>query len=121
MSTIKLSLCMESVDIASEKIVEFLEHAKVNHDTVIQNRLFAEEVILGWLEHKVAENFTVRMGYRFKTPYVSIEAAGHPFNLFDSEKEDGLPSPFSAPYGNCSYCSLAELSSCVRSLLPLHH
>ncbi len=72
-----------SVDIVSENIVSFLTDAKIGHDIIVQNRLFAEEILLGWIDADISASFQLVMGQRFGKTVVSLESAGRSFNVFD--------------------------------------
>jgi len=76
-----------SVDAISAEIVEFLTEAKVERNIVVQNRLFAEEILNSWIEAGVSKTVRLSKGLRLGRPVIYLEAAGAPLNVFEQRDE----------------------------------
>lgn len=78
-----------SVDRVSESVVQFLNDAGISSETITRNRLFAEELLLGWLDAGISDSFTLSMGYRLKKPCIILECEGRRFNVLEQGDEYG--------------------------------
>jgi len=78
----------KSVDLVSEKAVEFLEGQGFDSETVTRNRLFVEEILLGWLDARVSDTFTLSIGIRMRKPCIILECKGASCNVFEQREEE---------------------------------
>ncbi len=87
---VEYALKSDSVDRVSEQMRSFLTKAGTDHEIVIQNCLFAEEILLAWIGADISDSFSLTMGYRYKKPVVILEAEGVPFNAFEKKDDDNF-------------------------------
>ena len=88
-NTLEFPLKPESIDLAAEGIVEFLQNNKIERSSVIKLRINVEEILLGWLSNFNGEgSFQLSMGQSMGQYKVQLRYAGSPCNTlsdFDSE------------------------------------
>lgn len=102
-------------------VEEFAVQLKMERNSILRTRISVEEILLRWMDHFGEEcPFSFSMGYRWRTPYLSMELPGEACNpLIECGDEDELNSILLTKLGlqphytyekgkNCVYFSLEK-------------
>jgi len=78
-----------SVDEIAEKTSEFLGTLNTEPKNLLRLRLLVEEILLDWQEHFSEQaKCQVRIGKRFRQPFIQLELEGESYNPLDKNTEE---------------------------------
>ena len=74
-------------------VEEFAVQLKTERNSILRTRISVEEILLRWMDH-FGEGcpFSFSMGYRWRTPYLSMELSGEACNPLIECGDDGISS-----------------------------
>ena len=82
-------LTNESIDIISEQVSEFLSELNMEAKNRLRIRFLVEEILLDWQTHFSEQaNCYLRIGKRFKRPYINLELEGESYNPLEKKTEE---------------------------------
>lgn len=88
----KFELTADACFDAAKLIADFCSEMKLDKKDAIRYRLAAEDCLAHWLDNGLAGNaLTVRMGKRFRTPFISLEVEGPQQDPGTADDEDFGP------------------------------
>ena len=78
-----------SIDEISESVSAFLKTINTESKNLLRIRLTIEELLLYWQEHLSEETkCQVKIGYRFRRPFIQLEVEGPAHNPLSSDADD---------------------------------